>query len=239
MPTSAGSAPGSPNWIALSTPDPAASAAFYGALLAWELTPGGHFRLAGRTVAGALADSRTGRGTWTVSFRTADAAATAAAVERAGGYAGPGGLADPAGARFAVREPGEGPGLETVDAPGSLWWTQLYTPDVQAAKDFYRAVFAWDTHDLVLERGAVYTVVTPQGGGMENAHGGIMRPLDATPVGWLPYFAVANCDAAVTAAIENGGHVVHPPESQRGIGRQATLRDPFGAWFAVNARADA
>lgn len=40
----------------------------------------------------------------------------------------------------------------------------------------------------------------------------------------------------VARAVEPGATVLHEPETAAGIGRQAILRDPFRAVFAVNAR---
>ncbi|MEU6081110.1 hypothetical protein [Streptomyces sp. NPDC047108] len=55
--------------------------------------------------------------------------------------------------------------------------------------------------------------------------------------GWVPYFAVEDCDAAVATATAHGGRVVFPAETAEGtgIGRQAVLRDPSGGLFAINA----
>ncbi|MFE7116627.1 VOC family protein, partial [Streptomyces sp. NPDC057654] len=186
-----------------------------------------------------------------LSFRCADAGVAAEAVERAGGAVrvapfeaeGGGraaGFSDPGHARFAVRESGRAGALGTVDVPGALWWTQLYTTDVETAKRFYGAVLAWETEDVVLERGADYTVLSPRGGGMAAAHGGIMQlPPEAASAGispgWHPYFAVEDCDAAVAEAVAHGATLALPAESSKGIGRQATLRDPFRALFSVNS----
>ncbi|MEV0277905.1 VOC family protein [Streptomyces sp. NPDC050610] len=250
---------GAPVRVDLATPDVEAAAAFYRALFGWEFgfeepeaEGRGVFRLGGReaAAAGPLTEEGTGS-TWTLSFRCADVEATAEAVERAGGtvrlaplQTGGGcaaaGFSDPDHARFAVRESGRTGVLGTVDIPGALWWTQLYTTDVAAAKRFYSAVLAWETEDVVLERGAAYTVVSPRGGGLAAAHGGIMQlPPEAASAGispgWHPYFAVEDCDAAVATAVEHGATPALPAESSKGIGRQATLRDPFRALFSVNS----
>jgi uncharacterized protein len=55
------------------------------------------------------------------------------------------------------------------------------------------------------------------------------------PAGWVTYFAVADCDAAVARARELGGTVLAGPENAPGIGRWATLQDPQGAVFSVIA----
>jgi predicted enzyme related to lactoylglutathione lyase len=49
----------------------------------------------------------------------------------------------------------------------------------------------------------------------------------------MPYFAVADCEAAVARAGEGGGMVFVPPMDIPGVGRFAVLADPQGAVFAV------
>ncbi len=153
-------------------------------------------------------------------FHTSDANATADAVKQAGGTIGAepfdvftaGRMAqftDPAGARFAVWQPGETVGLDAVTDPGTLCWTELHTTDPAAARSFYQAVFGWVTQDMPMGDFS-YTVICPAGGGDDSSQGGIM-PLSpemaAAGIGtrWLPYFEVADCDAAVAIAAEQGG----------------------------------
>lgn len=251
--------PGAPNWVELRTPDVRAASEFYAALFGWERDVG-VFRLGGAVVAG-VREADAVAGGWVLSFHTRDAEATAGSVAAAGGErtadadADAGSstgvlyVTDPAGVRFGLRQPGPAPVLDLVDAPGALWWTQYYTTDVPGAKAFYQAVFAWDGTDVVLERGAACTILSPTGKGLPGAQGALMRTpaevLGVTPPAswfepaarWLPYFTVADCDTTVAAALTRGATLVHPAETQRAIGRQATLLDPWGAAFAVNAGA--
>ena len=249
--------PGAPNWVELRTPDVRAASEFYAALFGWE-RDAEVFRLDGAAVAGAR-EADAVDGGWVLSFHTRDVETTAGAVAAAGGEraadagacAGTGVLyvTDPTGVRFGLRQPGPAPVLDLVDAPGALWWTQHYTTDVPAAKAFYQAVFAWDGLDVVLERGAACTIVSPAGQGLPGAQGALMttpaEALGVTPPAswfepgarWLPYFTVLDCDTAVDAALARGATLVYPAETQQAIGRQATFLDPWGAAFAVNAGA--
>jgi predicted enzyme related to lactoylglutathione lyase len=253
--------PGAPNWVDLGSRDTAAAAAFYRALFGWEFQPGGPesggygmFQLAGQTVAalGPLQDENA-RPAWTVYFASADADATTKAVEQAGGgvrfppmdvfdQGRLAGYTDPGGAEFAIWQPGTTKGLDRVGA-GALCWTELYTADAARAKEFYTAVFAWDTEDVPLPSGpdgapsGTYTVVSRAGGGQEGSHGGIMQLApNLLPDGtayWQPYFAVADCDAVVGRGTERGATVLMPPTDMQGVGRIALLRDPERAFFAV------
>jgi predicted enzyme related to lactoylglutathione lyase len=248
--------PGAPNWVDLGVPDVDAAAAFYGAVFGWQFQSAGPdaggygmFTLGGKTVAavGPLMEQGAAP-SWTLYFDTPDANATADAVRKAGGAvrAEPldvftaGRMAqftDPAGATFAVWQPGETKGLDAVTDPGTLCWTELHTTDPAAAKSFYGAVFGWVTQDMPMD-GFSYTVIHPAGGGEDSSQGGIM-PLspEMTAAGmstrWWPYFEVADCDAVVAKAAEQGGTVTAPAQDVPGVGRFATLADPAGAPFAV------
>jgi uncharacterized protein len=253
--------PGAPNWVDLGSRDTAAAVDFYRALFGWEFRSAGPdaggygmFQLAGQTVAalGPLQEE-TASPAWTVYFATADADATTKTVEQAGGtvrfppmdvfdQGRLAGYADPAGAEFAIWQPGTNKGLDRV-GPGALCWTELYTVDAARAKEFYGTVFGWDTEDVPLPPGpdgasaGTYTVVSRAGGGEEGSHGGIMQlGTDMLPdrTGyWQPYFAVADVDAVVTTAAERGATVLVPGTDMAGVGRIALLRDPEGAFFAV------
>jgi uncharacterized protein len=248
--------PGAPNWVDLGTPDVDAAAAFYGALFGWKFQSAGPdaggygmFTLDGKTIAavgplmaeGALPS-------WTIYFDSQNANATAEAVKQAGGVveADPfdvftagrlAQFADPGGARFAVWQPGETKGLDAVNDPGTLCWTELHTPDPAAASSFYRAVFGWVTQEVPMGE-FDYTLIRPRGGGDDSTQGGMMLLTpEMTAAGvtphWLPYFEVADCDGVVAIAAEHGGTVTMPPQDVPQAGRMASLADPAGAAFAV------
>jgi uncharacterized protein len=246
--------PGAPNWVDLGTPDVEAAAAFYRAVFGWEFQSAGPdaggygmLTLDGKVVAAAGPMMEAGP-SWTIYFDTADADATADAVKRAGGVvrAGPTDVftagrmvqfTDPAGAKFAVWQPGEVKGLDAINDPGTLAWTELYAADPAAAASFYASVFGWATQGMPMGD-FTYTVISPAGGGDDSSQGGIMpigpemAAAGVTP-SWLPYFEVADCDAVVATASEQGGAVIVPPTDVPEVGRFATLADPAGAVFAV------
>ena len=59
-----------------------------------------------------------------------------------------------------------------------------------------------------------------------------MDPSAGLPSHWVPYFSVADTDAAVTAAIGGGG-ALQGPAMDSPFGRMAFLSDPDGAVFAL------
>lgn len=253
-------APGSPCMLDLGSPDVRTAAAFYGAVLGWDYEPmgeeggpeGGMFRKDGRVVAGLGKLTEEGaRSAWMIYFSVDDADATTRAVERGGGtvrvapmdleeWGRMAQYSDPLGGQFAVWQPGESKGVELVDQPGSLSWTELYTSDAVAAKEFYGDVFGWQFSDMQMPGGeGTYTLITPAGLPQERMHGGLMevRKEDLALTGgrpyWHPVFHVTDCDAAVAKVTENGGKVQMGPENAEDVGRLAVCLDPFDADFVV------
>ncbi|MDH5373937.1 MAG: VOC family protein [Acidimicrobiia bacterium] len=244
---------GSINWVDLSTPDVAASVAFYGELLGWDFststTPMGEYTIAKvgeREVAGMMEQdpaSADGPPVWTLFFYVEDMGATLLKVKAAGGtvleapFDIPDGpricvVTDPTGAMLALLAGGVRPEGEYLFAsPGAVCWFELSTDGIAAAELFYTSVFGWtgSTLDVGTKGYTMFTI------GGEDVAG--MKPLpdDAAAANvpyWITYFVVADCAAAERSAVELGGAVlrraVEIPE-----GRYAILADPHGAAFAV------
>ena len=248
---------GSPSWLDIGAPDVAATAGFYEAVFGWkhEGMPGGEygfFRDGDEVVAGIGALTEEGaRSAWTIYFHTDDAEEARAVAQRAGGVArteAMGGewgrmaqLSDPQGGRFAVWQPGAHQGMEKTDAPGTLGWVELMTPDVADAKRFYGELFGWQSSDMPMpgDDSMTYTLLTPEGQGEERMHGGMVQlPAEALQATggnayWHPVFGSADCDATVAKVTENGGSVRMGPEDAEGVGRLAVCTDREGAEFVV------
>jgi predicted enzyme related to lactoylglutathione lyase len=233
--------PGVPCWIELAVPEPADAEVFYAALFGWAFE-GGVARMDGRAVAGVR---RGDAAAWTTAIRVDDVHAAVARALAAGGHEAPGGLADPAGAMFALRERG---GAELVNAPGTWNWSNLETTDVAGAEAFYGAVFGWEAMPM---GEAVRMFRVPGYGDRLAELDPALRERHAEPgippgfsdaVAWLVpgdtavwsvTFAVDDVDGVAARAAELGGAVVVPPHDEQGA-RVATLRDVAGAAFTVS-----
>ncbi|MFJ2022421.1 VOC family protein [Streptomyces sp. NPDC087897] len=249
---------GAPTWVDLGTPDLDGATAFYRELFGWGLIPGGPevggygmLTLDGRYVGGVMTvPTEQAPSAWSVSFRSPDVGATAAAVGRAGGsaafepmdvldFGAMGGFTDPSGAYFGVWQPKDHPGFGVIQEPNSFLWAELYTPDVPAAAAFYTSVFGWGTDELRVE-GTDYTYTTahPAGAGPDESFGGLVRMGDvpseaARGPHWLPYFAVADVAVTVAEAQRLGGTETLAAMEVPGVGTMANVADPYGAVFAV------
>ncbi|MBW3537653.1 MAG: VOC family protein [Actinobacteria bacterium] len=247
--------PGTPSWVDLGTPDLDASIRFYGELFGWQIEKGpeeaGGYSMAllnGKAVAGIGPLMTEGQPpSWSTYISVADVAETAEKVRESGGQVfvepmrvevGDGDFgslavfADPGGAAFSAWEPRQHIGARLVDEPGTLSWNELVTRDIDAAKQFYRAVFGWEAHTS--EAGPTTYTEWKRGG---RSIGGMLEMNedwpDDIPAHWMVYFAVSDCDGSSSHAADLGATVRVEATDIPGVGRFAVLVDPQGAQFSV------
>jgi predicted enzyme related to lactoylglutathione lyase len=182
---------------------------------------------------------------WSTYLRSEDAAATVEAATRNGGqvYMGPmdvpeqgrmAMIADATGASVGVWEPAEMKGYELAAEAGAPAWHELHTKDYSTAVKFYQDVFGWDTEVMSDTPEFRYTTL----GAGDAAKAGIMDASGYLPAevpsNWQVYFAVADADASIEAAVFLGAKVIDGPDDTP-FGRLATLTDPTGAMFKIIA----
>jgi predicted enzyme related to lactoylglutathione lyase len=246
--------PGTFSWADLSTSDVEGAKRFYADLFGWEAEdmPAGEgitysmCRLDGRNVA-AIAEQREDEERhgipphWNnyVTVENLDARTEKARELGANVLAEPFDvldagrmtvLQDPTGATFMLWEPREHIGAGIVNEPGCLTWNDLSTPDPDAAREFYGALFGWRAAAIDAP-GADYSVWYNG----DRTNGGMLRiteQMQGVPPNWMPYFAVESVDETVQA-IESGGgtRVAGPNEVPNG--RFVVATDPQGAHFAT------
>ncbi len=248
MPEFSSYQPGIPSWIDLTTRNPEGARTFYGALFGWEFDIGpaefGYYTtcmLRGKSVAGiggepAPEGSPTG---WVTYLASADAAKTARGIDRHGGKVmmgpmdvpGQGAMLlafDPGGALFGVWQAGDHTGAALANEPGTITWNELITPDLKAAQEFYSALFDHSWAPVDMGGGPEYMTFAPPGrDAARDSVGGVIE-VSGVPAHWMPYFGVADTDAAVAAVTGMGG-TVDAPAADTPFGRRAVVRDPEGA----------
>ncbi|HEV8538581.1 MAG TPA: VOC family protein [Bacteroidota bacterium] len=139
-------------------------------------------------------------------------------------------IEDPTGAKLSLWQAKKHTGASVVNEPGAMCWHELGTSNEQAAGKFYTQLFGWGTKSMPLT--PPYTVFSNSGSDI----GGMYRLTDqmkGMPSHWLPYFNVADCDAAAQKAKSLGGSIHIPPTDIPNTGRFAYVQDPFGAVFAI------
>lgn len=243
---------GAPCYIDLMTSDPERTIAFYEALFGWTAEVGGpevggyiNFAKDGAAVAGAMASDGTNgpANVWCTYLAVADAEATAAAVEANGGtvlvppmpimdLGVMAFLADPAGGAIGIWQPGTFPGIAVLGDPGTPAWFELHTRGYEAALDFYRTVFGWETQVMGDTSEFRYSTVNDgdeQLAGVMDASGHLP---EGVPSYWAVYFATDDTDATLARAVELGGAIVTPAEDTP-YGRLAVATDATGTPFSL------
>jgi predicted enzyme related to lactoylglutathione lyase len=241
--------PGKFVWFEHLSADTAAASRFYDALFGWRTQA---TQMGGPEPYPLIMNGAEGIG----GFRTAPAGSPAAwmsylsvrdvnlahaAVLAAGGRSlmpptdfGPIGrgatLADPTAAVFSVWTDAQGDRADAARAPVGDWmWNELMTPDEKKALAFYESVFGY-THDTMDmgPQGSYYLLKTG-----DTMRAGLMHsPMSDTPPMWVPYVAVADCDATSARAKSLGATVIVEPTDIPSVGRFGTLLDPQGACIA-------
>jgi predicted enzyme related to lactoylglutathione lyase len=118
-------------------------------------------------------------------------------------------------------------------APGTFSWTDLASPDQEAAKDFYRALFGWESDDQPVD-GGYYSLMKLDGKDVAaiSSQPEQQRELGAPPA-WNSYITVPSADQALERAQELGATVHAPAFDVLDVGRMGVVQDPQGAFFLV------
>ena len=233
---------GSFAWLELEARDRGRAQRFYGELFGWSFT-GDEVALEGDVIAliTAAADGAPAR--WRSFVTVADAAAITATARALGATVGDApsngvlgtrvALTDGDGAAVSLWQPGSAARAVRQNEPGTLAWNELWTADPERAFAFYGALIGWQRIVPPGSEGAGgsgpdYVLL----GSRETpgwTNGGLKRIPSLTSAFWLPYFEVADCDAAVALTVARGGTVRAPAVSIPRVGRMAAVHDPDGA----------
>ncbi|PCJ68335.1 MAG: hypothetical protein COA62_14245 [Rhodobiaceae bacterium] len=106
-------------------------------------------------------------------------------------------------------------------------WIAHSSADPAEARKFYENVLGWNIVDMPMQDGSSYPGIMVG----EGPIGGI----PATPSkdnGWVVYITVDDVDKRFAAAVKAGAASVSDPADAPGVGRMATICDPFGATLA-------
>ncbi|MGW2090641.1 VOC family protein [Promicromonospora sukumoe] len=261
---------GVPSWVDLETSDVDAALGFYGDLFHWRFTeqlpPGapGRYVVAsldgsdGTSVAAIATPSAglDGEVAWHTYLAVDDVDAAAARVTELGGIVssrpedvGPpdhragrmARIVDPQGAPSRLVQADGRPGAQAVNAPDTWNFSNLFTPDLDAALRFYGPLLGWErTDDLGAGMARVpgygdhlAATVDPriherQEGvppGFSDVVAGILT--GEGPAHWQVTFAVADRDTSAADAERGGATVLRRDDGE--WSKEALIRDPFGA----------
>src|ERR1019366_529259 len=125
-------------------------------------------------------------------------------------------------------------GERTKYTPGTFSWTDLTTPDQDAAKRFYGELLGWELIDNPVGDGVVYTTAQIGGKDVAAISPQPQQQRDAgAPPAWNSYITVENADQSLARAKQLGGTVHAPAFDVMTVGRMGVIQDPHGAYFLV------
>jgi predicted enzyme related to lactoylglutathione lyase len=106
-------------------------------------------------------------------------------------------------------------------------WVDIGVPDIQAAADFYSALFGWECPEGAPEFGG-YRSCTLNGKSVAG-----LGPQQGPVSAWTMYVATDDTDASVGRITESGGTVMMPAMDVGTLGRMAITADPSGTTFGL------
>lgn len=118
------------------------------------------------------------------------------------------------------------PTRDTAWTQGTPCWVDVQVDDLNAARDFYSALFGWQIDDGPAEAGG-YLMALKDGrpaAGIGPKPEGMQMPSV-----WSTYLAVDDVDAVAAKATEAGAQLFMPPFDVMDVGRMTFLADPTGA----------
>lgn len=115
---------------------------------------------------------------------------------------------------------------------GTFCWADCNSTDPAKGKQFYAQLMGWDTDDLPLGDGMIYTMFK-QGGSQVAAIGPMNPNQPPMPSFWSSYVKVDDSDALVKKVTEAGGTVILEPMDVFDSGRMTMIQDPTGAFLGL------
>jgi uncharacterized protein len=120
--------------------------------------------------------------------------------------------------------------------PGTPFWSDMATPDIEAAAAFYGDLLGWQ----VVEGPRAAEVGGYRRAESDGDEVAGMLPLmaEGQPSAWVTHIAVADIEATLDLVKENGGGVISEPMDVMGWLTFAIVSDPTGAVFGVTQPAE-
>jgi uncharacterized protein len=116
----------------------------------------------------------------------------------------------------------------TSHAPGIPSWADVASPDIEASKAFYTALFGWEAQTAEAPEAGGYTMFSKNG----RSVAGLGPSGDRQP-SWMTYVSTDDLDATTERVRAAGGTVMVEPMQVMTAGRMAVYQDPTGAAFSA------
>lgn len=137
-------------------------------------------------------------------------------------------IEDPTKAVVCLWQPQKHIGAGIINVPGAMSWNELYTHDIEKAKQFYGDLLGW-TYEVDPENGGYVTILN--NGRMNGGMMAITPEMMGMVPCWMVYFTVKNVDESV-AKVKDLGGTVHMTRDI-GVGKIAAIADPANTNFIL------
>ncbi|WP_404402525.1 VOC family protein [Pelagibacterium halotolerans] len=114
--------------------------------------------------------------------------------------------------------------MKTHGAPS---WLEHSGSDPAAARKFYEDTLGWTVNDMPMQDGSSYNAIV-----VGEAPVGGFSPMPGNN-GWTVYVTVDDVDARLEKAHAAGAKIASDATTVPGVGRMATITDPFGARLSL------
>ncbi len=135
-------------------------------------------------------------------------------------------IQDPGGAIVSLWQPKNHIGASLVNTPGALTWNELYSGDLDKARDFYTNLLGWEWQQM--EEPNYYWTCKVN----ERMNGGAMQltpDFGDMPPNWTVYLSIADIEATTQKVKDLGGQVLMELHDAGEVGRFSVILDPQGA----------
>ena len=112
---------------------------------------------------------------------------------------------------------------------GTPSWADIASPDLEASRAFYGALFGWTGEPSPEPEAHSYTVFMKG----DDTVAGLGPLFDDSPPVWSTYVTVADVDETVAETPTAGGQVLMEPMDVLDAGRMAVIADPTGAALSL------
>jgi predicted enzyme related to lactoylglutathione lyase len=135
----------------------------------------------------------------------------------------------------ATRSPGVPPLADAQAGErlvGKLVWADLFTPEVEATRDFYAGLFGWEWRRFHVGRSTTW-VASLDGRPLAGLVQREPPPDSKVRSVWVAYISSGDAEAAVRSVAAAGGRTLRGPVDVPRRGEQAIVTDAEGAVFGV------
>lgn len=119
------------------------------------------------------------------------------------------------------------------DTHGTIYWSELLTRDVDAARSYFEKVAGWTFTTVQMPEGPCHIATIGEKTITSIMDLSLHPEMDQSESRWFVSVAVDDVDATAAQTRELGGRVIREPFDVPGTARIAVVADPAGGVFGL------